>query len=382
MLQNSNERRWNLLLVYWFCHAFFEMVEITYAYNEGIPQPPIEQVEIRVGMTVIRGRDWQYGNQDGQGDDGRPALGTVIEVRKWKKPQDSNLEGNKADEKADETVIKNVKENTMKNKKYEPKKLLEIDGSVRVYWRKGSGNINVYRYGAMDKYDLEIYDTSITDIDWEYVLSHTSQDSISGHVLNKKIKELNDYEYKALRDVGNSLGLVQPKSGRAWISTQGWLESGSNPCERKWYGVKCTKDGHIYAVDLSSNRLSGTIPKAIGQLSHLKTLSLSGNVIFGPIPNEIGNLTKLEYLSLHDNKIKGQIPKALGNCTLLKWLSIYNNRISGEVPVELENLKQLEHLYVQQNLLYGRVPNGILQLPNLKRSQWHHNNFGNKKRRL
>ena len=91
---------------------------------------------------------------------------------------------------------------------------------------------------------------------------------------------------------------------------------------------------------------------------------------------------KLEYLSLHDNKIKGQIPKALGNCTLLKWLSIYNNRISGEVPVELENLKQLEHLYVQQNLLYGRVPNGILQLPNLKRSQWHHNNFGNKKRRL
>ena len=36
MLQNSNERRWNLLLVYWFCHAFFEMVEITYAYNEGM----------------------------------------------------------------------------------------------------------------------------------------------------------------------------------------------------------------------------------------------------------------------------------------------------------------------------------------------------------
>ena len=91
----------------------------------------------------------------------------------------------------------------MKNKKYEPKLLGEIDGGVRVYWRKGSGNINVYRYGAMDKYDLEIYDTSITDIDWEYVLSHIK--IVYGHVLNKKIKELNDYEYKALRDVGNSL---------------------------------------------------------------------------------------------------------------------------------------------------------------------------------
>ena len=53
--------------------------------NEGVPQPPLESLEIRVGMTVKRGRDWQYGNQDGQGSDGKLALGTVIEVRKWKK---------------------------------------------------------------------------------------------------------------------------------------------------------------------------------------------------------------------------------------------------------------------------------------------------------
>ena len=36
----------------------------------------------------------------------RKALGTVIEVRKWKKAADVNLEGNKADEKVDENVVK------------------------------------------------------------------------------------------------------------------------------------------------------------------------------------------------------------------------------------------------------------------------------------
>eukprot|EP00944_MAST-04C_sp_MAST-4C-sp1_P003851 g3851.t1 len=346
--------------------------------NEGVPQPPLESLEIRVGMTVKRGKDWQYGNQDGQGNDEKLALGTVIEVRKWKKAADVNLEGNKADEKADENVVKNAKESSMRNK-YQPKKLLEVDGSVRVYWRKGSGNINVYRYGADDKYDVEIYDPSITDIDWEYVLSHSAQDSISGHILNKRLKQLNDYEYKALREVGAKLGL---RSGaKSWISVNGWLETGSNPCERKWHGVKCTNDGHIYALDLSSNRLVGTLSKSIGQLSHLKTLSLSVNQITGPIPEEIGNLSKLEYLSIHDNRLNGGIPKSLGECTSLKWLSLFNNRLSGTVPVELENLKDLEYLYLQQNELSGRVPDSILNLPNLKRSQWHHNYFGKPGRR-
>ena len=76
--------------------------------NEGVPQPPLESLEIRVGMTVKRGKDWQYGNQDGQGNDEKLALGTVIEVRKWKKAADVNLEGNKADEKADENVVKKM----------------------------------------------------------------------------------------------------------------------------------------------------------------------------------------------------------------------------------------------------------------------------------
>ena len=259
--------------------------------------------------------------------------------------------------------------------------MLEVDGSVRVYWRKGSGNINVYRYGADDKYDVEIYDPSITDIDWEYVLSHSAQDSISGHILNKRLKQLNDYEYKALR---GSWCKIRPQlwCTKSWISVNGWLETGSNPCERKWHGVKCTNDGHIYALDLSSNRLVGTLSKSIGQLSHLKTLSLSVNQITGPIPEEIGNLSKLEYLSIHDNQLNGGIPKSLGECTSLKWLSLFNNRLSGTVPVELENLKDLEYLYLQQNELSGRVPDSILNLPNLKRSQWHHNYFGKRGRTI
>ena len=49
------------------------------------------------------------------------ALGTVIEVRKWKKAADVNLEGNKADEKADENVVKMPRTESSMRNKYQPK---------------------------------------------------------------------------------------------------------------------------------------------------------------------------------------------------------------------------------------------------------------------
>ena len=81
--------------------SFLVVVLFVLSFNVAVSSASSDdtKVEIRVGMTVVRGPDWQYGNQDGKGDDGKLALGTVIEVRKWKSAHDTNLEGNKADEK-------------------------------------------------------------------------------------------------------------------------------------------------------------------------------------------------------------------------------------------------------------------------------------------
>ena len=56
------------------CIVCFMSCRLAESVNQGIPQPPIENVQIQVGMVVKRGRDWQYGDQDGMKADGKPAL--------------------------------------------------------------------------------------------------------------------------------------------------------------------------------------------------------------------------------------------------------------------------------------------------------------------
>ena len=118
--------------------------------------------------------------------DGKPALGVVVEVRKWKKSPIANIvDGNKVDEVAPDDIVKAAKQG-----KYKPPTPMEVEGSVRVYWRGGSGIVNVYRYGADGKYDVDIYDTSIVDIDWDYVFEKTKQQRVGEEHTAAEIQKL------------------------------------------------------------------------------------------------------------------------------------------------------------------------------------------------
>jgi len=64
----------------------------------------------------------------------------------------------------------------------------------------------------------------------------------------------------------------------------------------------------LKSIDLSSNKLTGEIPKEIGYLLGLVSLNLSRNNLSGEIPSEIGNLSSLESLDLSRNHISGGIP--------------------------------------------------------------------------
>ncbi|KAL7218685.1 hypothetical protein ACSBR2_011868 [Camellia fascicularis] len=62
------------------------------------------------------------------------------------------------------------------------------------------------------------------------------------------------------------------------------------------------------AIDLSSNKFEGVIPKFIGNLKGLQVLNISNNGLNGGIPSCLGNLTNLESLDLSQNKLSGEIP--------------------------------------------------------------------------
>ncbi|QCD94645.1 LRR receptor-like serine/threonine-protein kinase FLS2 [Vigna unguiculata] len=88
----------------------------------------------------------------------------------------------------------------------------------------------------------------------------------------------------------------------------------------------------LKSIDLSSNRLTGEVPKEVGYLVGLVSLNLSRNNFHGEIPSEIGNLGLLEFLDLSRNNFSGSIPSTLSNIDRLSVLDLSNNNLSGRIP--------------------------------------------------
>ncbi|XP_027924618.1 receptor-like protein EIX2 [Vigna unguiculata] len=89
----------------------------------------------------------------------------------------------------------------------------------------------------------------------------------------------------------------------------------------------------LKSIDLSSNRLTGEVPKEVGYLVGLVSLNLSRNNFHGEIPSEIGNLSLLEFLDLSRNNLSGSIPSTLSNIDSLGVLDLSNNNLSGRIPL-------------------------------------------------
>uniref|UniRef100_A0A6N2M8I8 Leucine-rich repeat-containing N-terminal plant-type domain-containing protein n=1 Tax=Salix viminalis TaxID=40686 RepID=A0A6N2M8I8_SALVM len=112
---------------------------------------------------------------------------------------------------------------------------------------------------------------------------------------------------------------------------------------------------HVVAIYLKRQDLNGSLPKAIQKLPHLKQLTLWANYLSGNIPPEWAD-TKLEFLSLGVNRLNGTIPSYLGNITTLRSLNIENNMFSGTVPPKLGDLVNLESLTLSANILVESYP--------------------------
>ncbi|WOG90791.1 hypothetical protein DCAR_0310036 [Daucus carota subsp. sativus] len=87
------------------------------------------------------------------------------------------------------------------------------------------------------------------------------------------------------------------------------------------------------AIDLSSNKFTGKIPKSLGSLVALQLLDLSNNNLIGPIPLSLGNLTQLESLDLSQNKLSGVIPDQLAaQLNFLAYFNVSQNLLRGQIP--------------------------------------------------
>ena len=156
--------------------------------------------------------------------------------------------------------------------------------------------------------------------------------------------------------------LYNSTHGSNWLDHDFWL-SNTKPCDM-WDGVICT-DGHVTGLFLPGNRLAGTIPAQLSDLTQLDELDLAQNSLTGAIPAQLGDLSQLTGLNLSQNQLTGSIPPQLGNLTNLLSLSLQRNRLTGAIPPELGNLTSLYSLSLQNNLLSGSIPPTFGNLTNL-----------------
>ncbi|XP_026410460.1 probable LRR receptor-like serine/threonine-protein kinase At2g24230 [Papaver somniferum] len=73
----------------------------------------------------------------------------------------------------------------------------------------------------------------------------------------------------------------------------------------------------------------------------------------------------LKTLNISHNRVSGSIPSNIGNFGSLQSLDLSFNNFSGEIPESVSSLLNLQFLRMNQNGFSGRLLHGILKCENV-----------------
>jgi Leucine-rich repeat (LRR) protein len=109
------------------------------------------------------------------------------------------------------------------------------------------------------------------------------------------------------------------------------------------------------------------IPSGISNLRNLEHIDFSQNAFTGDMPSSIGTLKNLTYLFLAQNDfVPGEIPQWIGDLTLLEELSLKSTQRTGIIPTQLGSLSSLILLDLDNNQLTGTIPSALGSLIKLQ----------------
>ncbi|KAJ3333073.1 hypothetical protein HDU76_011614 [Blyttiomyces sp. JEL0837] len=121
---------------------------------------------------------------------------------------------------------------------------------------------------------------------------------------------------------------------------------------------------NLQILDLSSNKINGSIPISLSNIKALTTLALGSNQIAGGIPAELGTNKFAKTVSynilgfdLSANNITGEFPSAIGSLKSLVSLVLSTNQFSGPLPPALKSLN-FTTLKLDNNCVPGKLPLG------------------------
>ncbi|KAJ6766888.1 LRR RECEPTOR-LIKE SERINE/THREONINE-PROTEIN KINASE RFK1-RELATED [Salix purpurea] len=123
-------------------------------------------------------------------------------------------------------------------------------------------------------------------------------------------------------------------------------------------------DCHVTRMELKRYNLPGVLPTQLVNLPRLQVVDFAYNYLNGTLPREWASM-QLTSISVVVNRLSGEIPKELGNITTLTTLSLEANQFSGTIPPDLGKLINLQELMLSSNHLSGNLPVSFAGLVNL-----------------
>ncbi|XP_031488795.1 polygalacturonase inhibitor-like [Nymphaea colorata] len=113
----------------------------------------------------------------------------------------------------------------------------------------------------------------------------------------------------------------------------------------------------IESLDISDDRITGTIPPVLGKMTNLIVLQIKeSRSLVGDIPPAIAKLTKLTFLRIAFTNFSGPIPSWISQLKELEYLDLSYNKLTGPIPSFLFDLPKLKRLRLDRNQLTGTIP--------------------------
>ncbi|KAL7166133.1 hypothetical protein ACSBR2_036918 [Camellia fascicularis] len=127
----------------------------------------------------------------------------------------------------------------------------------------------------------------------------------------------------------------------------------------KFTGIDCwhPDENKVLNIRLPDMALKGPFPRGIENCTYLTGLDLSSNKLFGTIPSDISRLIpKITSLDLSSNNFNGEIPPTIADLSYLNFLKLDSNQLTGHIPAEIGLLDRIKTASFTNNHLSGPVP--------------------------
>ncbi|KOM24686.1 hypothetical protein LR48_Vigan2428s000100 [Vigna angularis] len=250
-----------------------------------------------------------------------------------------------------------------------PNKIKSLSNLTRLYFNDNLLNetIPVWCLSLPSLLELDLSDNQFTghisaivsqSFEFLYLCNNKLQGNIPTSIftlVNLRQLSLSSNNFSGFHNVNYNF----PKLERLYLSSLGLTE----------FPKIVGKVPMLRDLDLSNNKLNGTVPKWLHEMDSLSFLNLSQNLLTTPIKQFLRNY-KLQFLDLSFNLLTGDISSSICNVSSLNVLLLSHNKLVGVIPPCLANLSSLSILDLQRNELNGTLPssfsmNSLLSVINL-----------------